>query len=120
MAPAHRNEPAQVSWPFADFVRLGGAGGAGWPPVVGTAGFEPQVVVVEVDERLDELINVLSAAGLTARSTGREAELILTDEDAYDLVRDAVASLGIGLLRLERRRHSIADVFSSREASHVG
>ncbi|WP_434592264.1 ABC transporter ATP-binding protein [Streptomyces sp. A5-4] len=32
-------------------------------------------------------------------------------EETYDLVRDAVADLGLGLVRMEQRRHHIAEVF---------
>ncbi|MFI1868573.1 ABC transporter ATP-binding protein [Streptomyces jumonjinensis] len=34
-----------------------------------------------------------------------------TGEETYDLVRDTVAGLGLGLVRMEQRRHHIAEVF---------
>ncbi|MDH6700707.1 ABC-2 type transport system ATP-binding protein [Streptomyces sp. MAA16] len=39
--------------------------------------------------------------------------LLLTapGEETYDLVRDVVADLGLGLVRMEQRRHHIAEVF---------
>jgi ABC-2 type transport system ATP-binding protein len=39
--------------------------------------------------------------------------LLLTapGEETYDLVRDVVAELGLGLVRMEQRRHHIAEVF---------
>ncbi|MFE9930363.1 ABC transporter ATP-binding protein [Streptomyces sp. NPDC005533] len=42
-------------------------------------------------------------------------------EDTYDTVRDTVADLGIGLVRMEQRRHHIAEVFrdSDRPAHSV-
>ncbi|MGW7050154.1 ABC transporter ATP-binding protein [Streptomyces sp. NPDC054887] len=38
-----------------------------------------------------------------------------TGEETYDLVRDTVAALGIGLVRMEQRRHHIAEVFRTDE-----
>jgi ABC-2 type transport system ATP-binding protein len=32
-------------------------------------------------------------------------------EGTYDLIRDAVADLGLSLVRLEQRRHSLEDLF---------
>lgn len=34
-----------------------------------------------------------------------------TGEETYDIVRDSVAALGLGLVRMEQRRHHIAEVF---------
>ncbi|MCX4788027.1 ABC transporter ATP-binding protein [Streptomyces sp. NBC_01221] len=34
-----------------------------------------------------------------------------TGEETYDIVRDRVAALGLGLVRMEQRRHHIAEVF---------
>ncbi|PTM95557.1 ABC-2 type transport system ATP-binding protein [Streptomyces sp. VMFN-G11Ma] len=41
--------------------------------------------------------------------------LLLTaqGEETYDLVRDVVADLGLGLVRMEQRRHHISEVFHS-------
>ncbi|MFJ4619656.1 ABC transporter ATP-binding protein [Streptomyces sp. NPDC088812] len=43
--------------------------------------------------------------------------LLLTarGEETYDLVRDVVADLGLGLVRMEQRRHHIAEVFKDSE-----
>ncbi|QHC26495.1 ABC transporter ATP-binding protein [Streptomyces sp. GS7] len=37
-------------------------------------------------------------------------------EQTYDLVRDTVAGLGLGLVRMEQRRHQIAEVFRDADA----
>ena len=37
--------------------------------------------------------------------------LVLADDSTYDLVRDAVADLGIGLVRLQRGRQHMLDMF---------
>jgi len=39
---------------------------------------------------------------------------------AYDTVRDAVAELGLGLVRMEQRRHRIAEVFQTADTAAAG
>ncbi len=41
-------------------------------------------------------------------------------EQTYDLVRDTVADLGLGLVRMEQRRHHIAEVFRSGVPAATG
>ncbi|WP_431043214.1 ABC transporter ATP-binding protein [Streptomyces sp. P1-3] len=71
-------------------------------------------LAVEVTDREDALRERLAAAGLAVRADG---VLLLVDLDAergdatYDTVRDAVADLGVGLVRMEQRRHRIAEIF---------
>jgi ABC-2 type transport system ATP-binding protein len=48
----------------------------------------------------------------------------LTGDEVYDVIRDAVADLGVGLVRLEQRRHHISEVFAvnpavEEEVAHV-
>ena len=71
-----------------------------------------QVVVVEVDEPAEALAALLQAAGLSVRVVGRLLEIELRDDSAYDVVRDTVAHAGAGLIRLERRRHRMAELFA--------
>ena len=71
-----------------------------------------QVVVVEVDERTQELVALLRSAGLSVRGVGRLLEVELHDDATYDVVRDAVVSAGLGLIRMERRRHRMAEIFA--------
>ncbi|MEX2620025.1 MAG: ABC transporter ATP-binding protein [Egibacteraceae bacterium] len=72
-----------------------------------------QVVVVEVDDRQDELLALLGDAGLEVRAAGRLLEVALHGDTTYDVVRDTVAAAGVGLIRLERRRHRMAEIFAS-------
>ncbi len=46
--------------------------------------------------------------------------LLLTaqGEETYDVVRDAVAELGLGLVRMEQRRHHISEVFTDSDAEN--
>ena len=70
------------------------------------------VLVVEVDARADDVLAALEAAGVAARSAGRLLELELRDDTVYDAVRDTAAALGAGLVRVERRRHHMAELFA--------
>jgi ABC-2 type transport system ATP-binding protein len=70
----------------------------------------PEGLVVEVDERADELASMLAARGLNVSVDGGVI-LLSNAEDAYDAVRDSVADLGIGLRRLEPRGRTLEDVY---------
>ncbi|MER0241586.1 ABC transporter ATP-binding protein [Streptomyces sp. HSW2009] len=73
------------------------------------------------------LREALEAAGLTVGTVEREADgspasarLLFVEVDGdptYDAVRDAVAGLGLGLVRMEQRRHRIAEVFRTDAAA---
>ena len=70
----------------------------------------PEGLVVEVDERADDLAALLTERGLSV--TVDRGVLILVDaEGGYDAVRDAVADLGIGLRRLAPRGRTLEDVY---------
>jgi ABC-2 type transport system ATP-binding protein len=67
-------------------------------------------LLVEVDERAEELAALLRAAGLEVELDG--GPLVVSGaEGVHDAVRDAVADLGIGLRRLEPRRQTLEDVY---------
>jgi ABC-2 type transport system ATP-binding protein len=70
----------------------------------------PEGLVVEVDERADELAPILRAAGLDLTVDGGVL-FVAPDDGAYDAVRDAVADLGVGLRRLEPRGRTLEDVY---------
>ncbi|HEY7465670.1 MAG TPA: ABC transporter ATP-binding protein, partial [Dehalococcoidia bacterium] len=79
------------------------------------------VLTVEVDDRQDELKQRLEAKGLEVRQDGRMLLVSLNGNEPYDLVRDAVVDLGVGLLRLEQGRHRLEDLFrpDGEEAADV-
>jgi ABC-2 type transport system ATP-binding protein len=66
-------------------------------------------LLVEVDARHDELAERLRAAGLEAELAGET--ILVAGQDPHDVVRDAVADLGLGLRRLEPRRRTLEDVY---------
>ncbi|WSA47623.1 ABC transporter ATP-binding protein [Streptomyces sp. NBC_01803] len=58
------------------------------------------------------LLAALGARGLTATAgTGHLVYVDAADEAVYDGVRDAITDLDLGLIRMEQRRHRIAEVF---------
>jgi ABC-2 type transport system ATP-binding protein len=82
------------------------------------------VEVTDTDAHPDgteALRSALVAAGLSAQAPGAQGapgagHLLMvdaTDETAYDTIRDTVAELGLGLVRMEQRRHHIAEVFNT-------
>ena len=69
------------------------------------------VLAVEVEEGEDALAAALIAKGLQAVADGRTVLLHVTEDAQYDVVRDAVAELGLPLVRMEQRRQSLEDLF---------
>lgn len=74
---------------------------------------ERAVLAVEVSDRTDALVEALGRAGLAATHAGRIVEVELRDDGTYDRVRDAVVDLGVGLLRMQRQRHRMAEIFTT-------
>jgi ABC-2 type transport system ATP-binding protein len=68
-------------------------------------------LTVEVSDHGAEVEAALTAAGLAVRRSGELLEVVLVDESTYDLVRDTVAELDAGLVRLQRGRHHMLDMF---------
>jgi ABC-2 type transport system ATP-binding protein len=74
------------------------------------------VLSIEVEEGSEALVAALSARGLDARVDGHLVLVSLEGPAAagaapYDAVRDTVAEMGLGLIRIEQRRHSLEDLF---------
>jgi ABC-2 type transport system ATP-binding protein len=69
------------------------------------------VLAVEVDEGSDALAVALVAQGLAVVVDGRRVLVAFAGDGTYDTIRDAVAELGLSLVRLEQRRHSLEDLF---------
>jgi ABC-2 type transport system ATP-binding protein len=70
------------------------------------------VVRVELEEDATPLADRLAAGGLELRHQGRDVFVVLADVGGYDLIRDAVADLGLGLARIEPMRRTLEDLFS--------
>jgi ABC-type multidrug transport system, ATPase component len=70
------------------------------------------VLAIDVEEGAAALVDALKAAGLEAVADGRTVLIELVDERPWDLVRDAVADLGLALVRIEQRRRGLEELFS--------
>ena len=71
-------------------------------------------LLVEVDDgaaAADKLAGALARRGLAAVAAGASVVVAIDADGVYDVVRDTVADLALGVRRLERRRASLEDVF---------
>ncbi len=75
------------------------------------------VVLVEVTDRAAEVMALLTAAGAKAVAGDSEQTFAVEvgDERVLDEIRGAVADLDVGLVRIQRRRHHLAEMFQSAE-----
>ncbi len=80
---------------------------------------ETAALLVEVDGDVAPLAALLERHGVPSRSHGRQLEVQLDDDALLDLIRDGVAGLDLGLVRMERRRHRMSELFSTGGGSHV-
>jgi ABC-2 type transport system ATP-binding protein len=69
------------------------------------------ILAIEVEEGEAALAAALNARGLQAVADGRTVLLRVAEDGQYDVVRDAIAELGLPLVRLEQRRQSLEDLF---------
>jgi len=86
---------------------------------------ETGVLSVEVEEGRDSLAARLAERGLRvlpASSDGdaREVRIALGETPPYDVIRDAVADLELPLVRIERSRHSLEDLFRDQDRADTG
>ena len=80
------------------------------------------VLLVEVTDGGPELVARLRAVGaLVADAGGADIFTVeLTDESVLDTVRDGATDLGVGLVRMQRRRHHLTEIFRpDQEGAHV-
>ncbi|MET7639162.1 ABC transporter ATP-binding protein [Streptomyces sp. NPDC005438] len=83
-----------------------------------TTGTSALVVEVTDDDRHPDGTSVaqraLAEAGLNVKADGRLLNVEVAEESVHDTVRDVVAELGLGLVRMEEGRHGIAEIFRDR------
>ncbi|MGH3011619.1 MAG: ABC transporter ATP-binding protein [Gaiellaceae bacterium] len=70
-----------------------------------------QLLTVEVDGPAAGLAAYLGEHGYSSREAAHTLEVDISDDGAYDVIRDGAASLGLGLVRLEQRRQRLEDLF---------
>ncbi len=68
-------------------------------------------LLVEIDGDHAPLLARLKAAGLRVAEEGRALLIAFDDDRVYDIVRDGVAELDLGLVRIEQRRQQLEDIF---------
>ena len=73
-------------------------------------------VVIEVEGDQTALLARLIEVGIAVRSDGRLLHVDVGDDTVHDIVRDTVAELGLGLVRMERQRHRMAEIFTDSPA----
>jgi ABC-2 type transport system ATP-binding protein len=70
-------------------------------------------VRVEVDDRADELVAALAGLGIAATAASASSvDVSVDDQAALDVIRDTVDDLGLALLALTGRRHSLDELFT--------
>jgi ABC-2 type transport system ATP-binding protein len=74
---------------------------------------ETAFLTVETDGGEAQLAAVLLQNGLAARADGAQVLVELTGEDVYDRTLAAIVDLQLPLIRLERRRRSLVELFGS-------
>jgi ABC-2 type transport system ATP-binding protein len=78
-----------------------------------------EVLAVEVGEGLPELAAELARRGARCQPDGRVLLVHLDGEATYDLIRDAIADLGLPLIRLEQRRRRVEELFRDEQQLEV-
>jgi ABC-2 type transport system ATP-binding protein len=71
------------------------------------------VLTVELTDRLEDFVALLVGAGHEVGRTDvpLTVDVRLTGDPTYDAVRDAAAHLQVGLIRLQRQRHHLSEIF---------
>ena len=77
------------------------------------------VLLVEVDEGTEQLRAELARHGLAPVPYQKALLVALAGEATFDIVRDAVADLGLPLGRMEQRRHRLEELFREEEAPAI-
>ncbi|MEO6044966.1 MAG: ABC transporter ATP-binding protein [Tepidiformaceae bacterium] len=75
-----------------------------------------QVLAVEVEGDAIQFVGRLTQLGLKVKEEGRLLLIGIEDDAVYDQIRDTVADLGLGLVRLEQRRQNLEDLFRAPSA----
>ena len=76
---------------------------------------ETQTLLIDVDDRRDEVVEGLEKRGILARLDGPSVVVDHVNEEHYDAVRDAVVEADARLRRLAPRRHRLTDLFKRSE-----
>ena len=72
---------------------------------------ESQTVVIEVDDRREELTTALAKQGMSPRMEGLSVLVEVEREEQYDTIRDAIVEAKVRLRRMAPRRKRLTDIF---------
>jgi ABC-2 type transport system ATP-binding protein len=75
------------------------------------------VLRVELDDEATEFVGRLRSAGLEVQSTGDGVLIAMTDDRAYDFIRDVAADMDAPISRIEVERHHLGDLFKPEARS---
>jgi ABC-2 type transport system ATP-binding protein len=73
------------------------------------------VLRVELDDEATEFVSRLRGAGLDAQLTDGGVLVALTDDRAYDIIRDVAAETDAPIARIEVERHHLGDLFRTAD-----
>ncbi len=72
-----------------------------------------ELLVVEVAEGTDELVVRLGELGLSVQRKDAQLQVVLANDETYDVILGAVAELDLPLHSLDQRRHRVAELFAT-------
>ncbi len=72
---------------------------------------ETRSLIIEVDDKRDELVAALAKRGIEATVQGASIVVEQESEEDYDAIRDAVVEADARLRRMAPRRGSLTDIF---------
>ena len=77
------------------------------------AGFtaDTEVIVLDVDDKREEVATALAARGINATLEGPSMTVAIQSEEQYDDIRDSVAETGARLRRMSPHRRQLAEIF---------
>ncbi len=72
---------------------------------------ESQTIVIEVDDRREELTTALAKQGMSPKVEGHSVLVEVEREEQYDTIRDAIVKAKVRLRRMAPRRKRLTDIF---------
>ena len=74
---------------------------------------ETQTILIDVDDKRDELVAALVRLGINATIDGHSIAVEQDSEEQFDGIRDALVEVDARLRRMTPRRHRLSDIFRS-------
>ena len=76
---------------------------------------ETQTILIDVDDKRDELVAALIRLGIKATVDGHSIAVEQDSEEQFDGIRDALVEVDAKLRRMTPRRHQLTDIFRSAQ-----